>query len=137
MKLQMPEYSEDDIDMTPMIDVVFQLIIFFMVVTKTIQNDIVGLELPVAERSVMPKERKNRVTVSVTADGTLFLGARVGTKEEIIAAVQDGVARSPDFKIFLRGDEKAKHKDIKTVMEAAATGGTPNIIFASLVKPAN
>jgi biopolymer transport protein ExbD len=56
-----------DIDMTPMIDIVFLLIVFFMIVVDLTQQDLVILQLPKAEFAVPDKKpEKNRLTVNVT-----------------------------------------------------------------------
>ena len=56
-----------EIDMTPMIDVVFLLIVFFMIVVDLTQQDIVQLELPVTEMGIPDKKpERNRLTVNIT-----------------------------------------------------------------------
>ena len=58
-----------EIDMTPMIDVVFLLIVFFMIVVDLTQQDFVQLELPKTEMGIPDKKpEKNRLTVNITFD---------------------------------------------------------------------
>jgi len=67
---------EAGIDMTPMIDVVFQLIIFFVTVTELSKIEIVAeIELPEADQA-NPEERveQNRMVINIKKDGTILIG---------------------------------------------------------------
>ncbi|MGQ0554193.1 MAG: ExbD/TolR family protein [Planctomycetota bacterium] len=58
-------------DMTPMIDVVFQLIIFFMLVTDMSQQDLAELKLPLGTEAVKDETKAGRITVNIHKDGTV------------------------------------------------------------------
>ena len=143
MKLAKPPESEDRIDMTPMIDMVFELIIFFMVVTNEIKVEMQPINLPFAERSVVPSNTKNRCVITVKEDGTLYLGTRItDSLEAITARIVKGKEDFPEatygaYKVVLRGDARAEHKKIREVMKAVADAECGNIIFSAMAPKKN
>lgn len=58
-------------DMTPMIDIVFQLIIFFMLVTDLSQQDLAALKLPIAETAQKDQAEKGRMIINIKKDGDI------------------------------------------------------------------
>ncbi len=93
------------------------------------QNRAKQLELPVASKGVVPKDRPDRWTVNILADGSLFSGDQPATVDDLKAAVQDRLKASPGTKIYLRADANAEHKHIKKVLNAMASIGVDDFIF--------
>lgn len=129
-----PKETDDSPDLTPMIDVVFLLIVFFMVVGKMITDQKIEIEPPVAEESVIPEQAGARDTVTLTKDGNLFKGTQSVTFEELTNLVQAG-NNVPGYKVFLRVDKLTPHREVQKVMKACADGGVVNIIFAVYQSP--
>ena len=114
-----------------MIDVVFLLIVFFMVVAVVIQADKVEIEVPVAEESSIPEEVKNRSTFTITADGNLFAGPMPITEDQLGAIVLEKVQTLPNYKVYLRADLNTPHKFVRDVMAVCAENGAFDIVFAT------
>lgn len=132
MKLKLPEQTDDMVDLTPMIDVTFLLIVFFMTVANLITEQKVQLDLPVAEESVIPREQGVRQMVSVKPDGTLFAGVSEVDVERLSALVQQGSREyGSEFKVFVRGDKDTPFMEIRKVMDACAAVGVTDITFAA------
>tara|TARA_B110000305_G_C19158431_1_gene501409 strand:- start:54 stop:461 length:408 start_codon:yes stop_codon:yes gene_type:complete len=132
MKMDPPETNGDEnFDMTPMIDVVFLLIAFFMIVTTLIQNDTIELDLSKAGKGTVPDNTKGREFVAVDADGVAYLGATPMTEAaDLIPYITEGNNTIKGYKVYLRADRNAPHKDVRAVMTAVAAGGVADIIFA-------
>ncbi len=124
-----------DMDMTPMIDVVFLLIIFFMVITDLTQQDLEDLVLPVAKNAVADKVDPNafRPIVNIKTDGQILVKRQVLFDPEasddykglriFLADVAKKMEKSkdalklPDQPLLIRADLNTPFKYIQKVME--------------------
>lgn len=132
MKLTIPDQPEDPVDLTPMIDVTFLLIVFFMTVANLITEQKIQLELPVAEESMIPRDLGVRQMVSVTSDGSLYAGVSEVDPEQLTAIVRQGSQEfGSEFKVFVRGDKDTPFMEIRKVMDACAAAGVTDITFAA------
>lgn len=130
MKTNAPVLKDEKFDLTPMIDVVFLLIIFFMVVAAEITEK-VEIEIPEADKAKVPEETKGRMQVTVAENGGLFVGLAPVSIEELGNRVARDNKNIPDFRVYLRADSRATHEDVQQVMQACAENGVFNIIFAT------
>ncbi|MFT4900974.1 MAG: biopolymer transport protein ExbD [Lentimonas sp.] len=131
MKTWTPDEVDPEFDLTPMIDVVFLLIAFFMTLISFISAELIDLELPEAERASIPEDPGERQYISLTVDGSIYLGATPTTYEEIPGILSDRMQKIPSIKVFLRADANTPHRYVNKVMEACAQAGIFNLIFAS------
>jgi len=114
-----------------MIDVVFLLIAFFMVITSQITDENIKISIPIAEEALVPEERGQRQTISVSADGEIFFGARQMAPDELSGAIRQVVAGDPMTRMYLRADSGAAHRHVQEVMKAPAEAGIFDVIFAT------
>jgi biopolymer transport protein ExbD len=118
-------------DLTPIIDIVFLLIVFFMTVAKMQVQELVEIDVPIAANAVVPEDRSSRVVVTIQNDGALFFGSQAIVVEELTAYVQQARETSPKVKVYIRADARVPFKEVRKLFAAAAAGGVPNVIFAS------
>ena len=132
MKLENPADSEGvGFDMTPMIDVVFLLIAFFMIVATVLVKKI-PIETPIALEAKVPKEFGKRTTISINRDGDYYSGIRPVTLDDIKAMVaQEYAHKGNKVKSYLRADANAEHQYVNDVMRVCANAGISKIIFAT------
>jgi biopolymer transport protein ExbD len=128
--LRKPEREDVDMDITPMIDIVFLLLIFFLVCSTAASQ--MAVELPTARHGTGVSER-NSVTITVEAAGgdepaTIYIGDTSGKplpnsveqqEAEIVQAVEEGVAQGKT-NVLVMAAKDAKHKDVSRA--AAAVG---------------
>ncbi len=129
MRIAMDDKDETKVQMAPMIDMVFLLIIFFMTASHLSSVKSKDLDIPVADRGVVPKERPDRWTVNVEASGAIFSGQEPVTVEALKRLVAERLQQDPELKVYLRADKLTPHKEVKAVMSAMAEVGVGDFIF--------
>ena len=121
------------LNLTPMIDVVFLLIIFFIVSNNMIQQDnAIAVDLPKAESGILPMEQQTkRLTVSVSNQGTLYVGTEIVDTERL-RWIMAGCRKDwgEEAEIQIRSDKNAHYGVIKPILRMAAENGITNVAFA-------
>jgi len=140
-KLRSAAAGSDDelqVDMSPMIDMVFLLLIFFIVAsTVIVVKQDPNVEPPIADKSKKAKDGKGRIVINVRKDGTFYAeSAKVkfddaDAIEEYVKEkklVEEGKGLKPI--IHLRGDQGVSFKYVRTVIRASAKAGVDNVVFS-------
>lgn len=129
--MRVPPMAEEEakFQMAPMIDMVFLLLVFFMCASTLSQKQAAKIEMPVASKGVVPKDRPDRWIVNIMADGAIMSGQTVVEVDQLKAMVAERLKTDPNTKIYLRADANAKHKEVKKVMGAMAAAGIDDFIF--------
>lgn len=123
---------EEDFPMTPMIDMVFLLLVFFMTVSTLAQADRrVKLDLPESAQSDVPEDLSDRGTISLDAQGVIYLGAVEQSLESMQSAIKASLAENPDLRIQVRADQATVYSDVKKVLRACAEVGAYEVIYAT------
>ncbi|MEQ8786637.1 MAG: biopolymer transporter ExbD [Pirellulaceae bacterium] len=121
-------------NMTPMIDVVFLLIIFFLVSSHLAKQEAqMKLDLPdVAEIDDAADDASaERVIVNVQADGELYLAGHRVTPDEVQRRLSERVRTSGrDLEVRIRSDRRAPYGQVEPIMLACARSGIWNVTFA-------
>ncbi|MDH3345595.1 MAG: biopolymer transporter ExbD [Kiritimatiellaceae bacterium] len=138
MKFKIPmEGGDDEINMAPMIDMVFLLLIFFMVASHLTSIDRIPVALPVADESTVPKEALNRQLITLkSADESgekadIYMNLQVIDIDKFTTAIGQMYEAEENLRVYLRADRYVRHKHIKEVMEACASVGISDIIFGT------
>jgi biopolymer transport protein ExbD len=119
--------------MTPMIDVVFLLIIFFLVSSHLARQETqIEVDLPGAETSEQPDATSRpRVTVNVLPNGQVLLGSGPVDRNELgrrLAVERERVGR--DLEVRVRGDRGVPYRVVEPILLACARSGIWNVTFA-------
>lgn len=119
------------INMTPMIDVVFLLIIFFMVGTQFTQPEReIPLKLPGVGGLKAMVTAPDRREIAVTADGSIVFDGQTLTSEQLVAKLQSLRVRYPDLCVAVRADGDVKYQTVAAVMWAANKAGVSDLTTA-------
>lgn len=126
--------SEVGLNMTPMIDVVFQLIIFFLLSSHMSQQEN-QLPLPLPEADSGQEEaydpNQPRVTINVLEDGTLLLGGSPVAIADLPARLQDRVKQvGAGVEVRVRAARSVPYKNVEPVMLACVQAGIHKIGYA-------
>ncbi|MEM9159863.1 MAG: biopolymer transporter ExbD [Verrucomicrobiota bacterium] len=120
-----------EVQMAPMIDMVFLLLVFFMCVSSISQAGLlVELDLPESAASETPDELSGRVTISVTAEG-VYWGGELLTEGELELRLEEMSAEVQGAKLLIRADREVRYSKIRDVMKAAADIGMSDYIYAT------
>ena len=127
----MPESDQEDAKfaMAPMIDVVFLLLVFFMCTSSLSAKAGKRMNLALATKGVVPKERAERYVVNIMPDGELFSGDRpveLGALKDLVRGFR---TIHPGAAVYLRADGRATHREVRKVMQAMAEAGVDDFIF--------
>ena len=133
------QYPDAKLDMTPMIDVVFQLIIFF-VVTAAMQNKALETNVRMAMAPNGPVETvkdPRTVLVDVVEDGTIQVMKTRISEGQLLTILNNARKTSgQSTPVVIRGDLLTKHEAIKRVMDICGKAGLWKIRFAALKEQA-
>ncbi len=132
MKMPVQDKEETSFQMAPMIDMVFLLLVFFMCASHLAQQQNIELEIPTAQKAVVPKERPDRWVVNILKDGSIYEGQNLLPDKNVDLIkkhVEARLAENPELKVYLRADKEAPHKEVKRVMNAMAEAGISDFIF--------
>jgi biopolymer transport protein ExbD len=125
MNLRLKKMQEPDINLTPLIDVVFLMLIFFMVSTTFQKESAVKIDLPKA--SAQEEASKDEVVeVTVNAAGEYFINrARVLNRDSktLKAAIIKHAGTNNERPFIIRADANAPHQAVVTVMDVAGQLG--------------
>ncbi len=120
-------------NITPMIDMTFLLLIFFMVTSHLTDMEAAKpVDLPEAELGVVPDDRSKRVVLTIDAGGNYFIGEDGATKDEMASYLKKRFENFPPLRIYLRADRKTPARKIKEFVAMATEAGAVDVIFGTL-----
>ena len=144
MKLRPPAEPEATIDMTPMIDCVFLLLIFFMIAATMSKVDLTPeVKLPIAPKAAIPEDLRGRGVVNIVPLGTpagggatseatpFIIAGQLVDEPGLVKAIADRRATEPDLRVYLRVDRNAEFKIVKRAIRACAHAGIFELIFGT------
>ena len=136
------EQEEARMDMSPMIDCVFLLLLFFLVVSnpKLVKID-KEVEIPVADNAKIAKVAKGRIVINVREHGEYFdesVKVQLHTDEDLedyIKKAKEVIEQKGESpRLHIRGDKDSIFQYNRRVIRCAARAGVEEVIFASYVK---
>ena len=123
-----------EVNLTPLIDVVFLLLIFFMVSTTFDRHAKLKVQLPEAEAKAL-QQVKDPVVLSIDAKGKYYINDRqvVNTQLDTLkAALQKTVKDNPNVTLLLRADGRTPHQSVVRAMDAASQLGITKLSIATV-----
>jgi biopolymer transport protein ExbD len=124
MPLRTEAPEEPQMNLTPMIDVVLQLVIFFMVGTQFVDNERrYDVNLPVAAEAAPLTERPDELVVNVTRAGDYYLGAQAIRVEDLELRLTEARKRYADQLVVIRGDMDCVYQQVITAVDLCRKAG--------------
>jgi biopolymer transport protein ExbD len=127
--------DEPKIDMTPMVDVVFLLLIFFMISTTFVENPGISIDLPDSS-SATSKTEPQETKLFVDRSGALFLDQEPVSLDLLPAKLRSAVTDKAETHSFvLMADQEVHHGLVVTIMDIAQQAGFKQLAIGTEKKP--
>jgi biopolymer transport protein ExbD len=133
MNLQPSTPDEPEVNLTPLIDVVFLLLIFFMVSTTFEQQSRIQIELPEATAEAT-KPDDDSLEIIIDAQGRFFIGEEQVVNTELKTlkgAIGKAVGEREGIPVIIRADAKTPHQAVITALDATSQLGLTRISLAT------
>ncbi|NQZ53324.1 MAG: biopolymer transporter ExbD [Piscirickettsiaceae bacterium] len=118
-----------DVNMTPLIDMVFILLIFFIVTTSFVKETGVDVSRPSAKTAV--KKELANIMISITQNGEVWMDKRQIDRRAVRANVERMHAENPEGAVIILADKESKTGLLIEVMDQARLAGVANVSIAA------
>ena len=122
--------EENEINLTPMLDVVFIMLIFFIVTASFIKEAGIDVNRPDAPMTESKPEDAN-ILVLINSNDEIWIDRRLIDPRAVRANIERLHAENPKGSIVIQADEGSTHEMLVVVMEAAKQAGVTNVAIAS------
>ncbi len=116
------------LDMAPLVDVVLNLLVYFMLTSSFIMQPGMHIRLPEARTTEAPLPKP--ITVSITAENQIFLEDRQVTLNELEEMITD-LGKRGSFELLVQGDELSRHGLVVRVLDIARLAGADKLVVAT------
>jgi biopolymer transport protein ExbD len=123
----------NEINVTPMIDVMLVLLIIFILLTTAAVQGI-KVDLPSASSAKTLDQKKSRV-IAVANDGTISIDAIPVSMSELESQLRASIAATPDLAVILRGDRAVQYDKVMQVLDLCSKVGVASLGMASTRPP--
>jgi len=131
MRLRRKRRVDYTVDITPLVDVVFLMLIFFLVTTTFKISSSLKLELP-SSKSHEQIEKVKEVVINIKASGSLFVGDEAVDDAGLRRRILNASKGDPGIRVVLRADAEAHHKRVVFVLDTLRQLGMNKVAIATL-----
>lgn len=124
-----PAADETEIDLTPMLDVVFIMLIFFIVTASFVKES--GIEVDRPNASTATAKPRASILVAINEQGEIWINKRKVEEGQVRANIERLHAENPQGAVVIQADEEAKTKLVVTVLDAARQAGVSDVSLAT------
>ena len=122
------EAGEQDIDLTPMLDVVFIMLIFFIVTATFIKEAGIEVDRP---RAVTAKSKDASMLVAIGPNNDIWIDQNQTDPRAVRADIERLVADNPKGSLVIQADSQSNHETLVQVMEAARLAGVQSVAIST------
>ncbi|RUO40599.1 biopolymer transporter ExbD [Aliidiomarina taiwanensis] len=123
------EEEEATLDMTPMLDIVFIMLIFFIVTTSFVKE--AGIDVNRPEASQATSKPSANIFIAVRENGEVWMDRRQVDVERVAANLERLLAEQPTDMVVIQADDNAKHGIVVKVMDQIKEAGIAQISIAA------
>ena len=122
--------EESEINITPMLDIVFIMLIFFIVTTSFVKEISIDVNRPT--RSPIKEQKKSEViSVRISAEGQIFVQDRLITLDAVRANIESNLALKPQATVVVVSDREADAGFLVKVIDQSRLAGARNVSLAA------
>ncbi len=122
-------HEEADINLTPMLDIVFIMLIFFVVTTSFVRESGIEVNRPQAQ-TAKPRESSN-ILIAINAGGEIWIDRHSVDIRAVRAAIERLRAQNPEGGVIIQGDRSAQIGLLVKVMDQVRLAGVSNVAIAT------
>ncbi|MBN2069051.1 MAG: biopolymer transporter ExbD [Opitutales bacterium] len=115
-------------DLTPLIDVIFQLLVFFILTSSFLYPNL-SLTLPQTERQAEATEKQPLLVVNVDSSGGVFINSTAVPLEHLETELGKMLQGQSKKQVHLRADKSTPYEEVLRIMVSARNAGAENIYF--------
>jgi biopolymer transport protein ExbD len=125
--------EEDDINMTPMLDIVFIMLIFFIVTASFVKEVGLDAKLPPPAQNKQDKRKATSIVILLEHTGAVWMNGRQVDVRQISANIQRSMAeqQKTDVPVIIQSDTRTKNGLVIRVIDQAKEAGAKNISISS------
>jgi biopolymer transport protein ExbD len=123
--------EEEEVNLTPMLDVVFIMLIFFIVTASFVKESGIDINRPNAATAV--KKERGNILIAITPTGQIWIDRRQVDVRSVRANIERLHAENPQGAVVIQADRESKNGLLVEVMDAAKLAGVENISIAAEV----
>jgi biopolymer transport protein ExbD len=121
--------SESEVNLTPMLDVVFIMLIFFIVTASFVKES--GIEISRPGASTAVRKEKGNILIAISANDQIWMNRRQVDPRALRANIERAHAENPQGAVIIQADKEAKTGLLVQVMDAARSAGVKSISLAA------
>ncbi len=130
------KHGSATLEMTPLIDMVFLLLIFFLVATTFHQTEReMQIALPHAAFAGPISTALREIIINVDADGNIIVSGRTIEADELRILIEEAVAANPEQKVTVRGDRATPYANVVRVLDICKGGGVQEPYLDTVLDP--
>jgi len=130
-KRRMRDQDESEVNLTPMLDVVFIMLIFFIVTASFVKES--GIDVNRPNAATAERKEKGNILVAISEDNQIWIDRRQVDPRALRANIERMHAENPNGAVIIQADEESKNKLLVLVMDAARLAGVKNVSIAAEV----
>jgi biopolymer transport protein ExbD len=130
MRFRRPREEETRLGIAPLIDIVFLLLIFFMVTSQFDVASGVRIRLPKVERKILDHE-KNKITLVIDKSGQTYFEGKKVDMETLKQDLETSIREMGIIQVILQADKDVAHGHVVRIMDLAKTAGADSILIAA------
>ncbi len=124
-----PKEEEAAIDMTPMLDIVFIMLIFFIVTTSFVKEAGVEIDEPTASTAV--KKPTANIFVGINAQGDIYMLKRKVEQDDVRSNIENMLLENPESSVVIQADSGSDSGVLLDVIDAVKKAGVKNVSVAA------
>jgi len=125
------EEEESEVNLTPMLDVVFIMLIFFIVTASFVKE--AGIDISRPNASTAERKEKGNILVAITDSGQIWIDRRQVDPRALRANIERMHAENPNGAVVIQADKKSTNEMLVKVMDAARIAGVESVSIAAEV----
>ena len=125
------DVEESEVNLTPMLDVVFIMLIFFIVTASFVKE--AGIDITRPPAATAERQERGNILIAITANNQIWIDRRQVHPRALRANIERLHAENPQGSVVIQADEKSQNGLLVRVMDAARLAHVKNVALAAEV----